>query len=477
MASEQVGAISIRAGALKGRLRIALRRATPALALVLAVVFSVASPASAAIDGDVPHSGRPRIIGGTNTYIMVHPWQVEILLQNDSSCGGSIINNLWILTAAHCAIGADTILVRYGSSVSDPLAHSQTSGGISTARYFWLGKSFFVHPDYRQPNSPLSSDIALLELQFPLRFRAAVQPITLANSNIDRGLWPGRHVSATGWGFTDCGSETPPAQLQATTLVFQERVGRYYRLTSATGASGIALGDSGGPATVVADGRPVLIGVAKGLGKVPYCPASDSYYVSVAAHIDWICETIRNDNPGCPGFKPPPPAGPPDIVSWRNSVTNDTHLSFSATHNTAVRFHATANQSGNWTWRVDGTIRKNHTNATSDDFDLSFPGGALPSTRIVSVRAANRNGTSRDVSWTVTVTAPPRPPPLVIHQWGENDRKGHIGDIYLYRNPYNGKTEYFQLVRLGGDDRYWYFPINQTNNTYWRFVGTIRPPG
>ncbi|NEO37871.1 MAG: hypothetical protein F6J90_16665 [Moorea sp. SIOASIH] len=60
---------------------------------------------------------------------------------------------------------------------------------------------------------------------------------------------------------------------------------------------------------------------------------------------------------------------------------------------------------------------------------------------------------------------------LDLHAWGENDRKGKIGQIFKYDNPYNGDTEYFKLVNLGSDERYWYFPTDKTNNGYWEYLG------
>jgi len=69
-----------------------------------------------------------------------------------------------------------------------------------------------------------------------------------------------------------------------------------------------------------------------------------------------------------------------------------------------------------------------------------------------------------------------------LHYWGEsskdgseNDRAGNIGDLYVYDNPYSNATEYFGLIRLGSDNKYWYFPIDQTNNHYWLYLGNTNP--
>jgi len=59
------------------------------------------------------------------------------------------------------------------------------------------------------------------------------------------------------------------------------------------------------------------------------------------------------------------------------------------------------------------------------------------------------------------------------HQWGDYDRLGTVGDLYVYDNPYNGDKELFKLTRLGGDGRYWYFPTNKSNNWFWTYISDL----
>lgn len=59
------------------------------------------------------------------------------------------------------------------------------------------------------------------------------------------------------------------------------------------------------------------------------------------------------------------------------------------------------------------------------------------------------------------------------HQWGNYDRIGTIGDMYVYDNPYNGDKELFKLSGLGSDGRYWYYPTNKTNNRFWTYISDI----
>ncbi|ENP8454320.1 trypsin-like serine protease [Photobacterium damselae] len=56
-------------------------------------------------------------------------------------------------------------------------------------------------------------------------------------------------------------------------------------------------------------------------------------------------------------------------------------------------------------------------------------------------------------------------------RWGHNDKKGVIGDYYKYQNPYNGDLEFFELTSLNNSGRYWYFPTDKSDNTYWKYRG------
>lgn len=49
-----------------------------------------------------PLSSIIRIVGGENADIADYPYQVSIMIENYHACGGSILSNSFILTAAHC---------------------------------------------------------------------------------------------------------------------------------------------------------------------------------------------------------------------------------------------------------------------------------------------------------------------------------------------------------------------------------------
>jgi hypothetical protein len=59
--------------------------------------------------------------------------------------------------------------------------------------------------------------------------------------------------------------------------------------------------------------------------------------------------------------------------------------------------------------------------------------------------------------------------------WNSFDRRGVIGRVYAYDNPWTKRVEFFRLARLDPDGRYWYFPIDRKDNEYWEYLGTDLP--
>ncbi|XP_052074219.1 chymotrypsin B-like [Mytilus californianus] len=79
-----------------------------------------------------------KIVGGGNAAISEYPWQVSLQLRSSGSwyhiCGGSIINNNWVVTAAHCVDGSSTSTLRIAAGMTQLSDTSRTgdSGGPMT---------------------------------------------------------------------------------------------------------------------------------------------------------------------------------------------------------------------------------------------------------------------------------------------------------------------------------------------------------
>ncbi|XP_063705348.1 trypsin-3-like [Culicoides brevitarsis] len=184
-----------------------------------------------------------RIVGGEQITINQRPFQVSLNYNGYHYCGGSILNEYTILTAAHCAQNhVSYYKVRAGSS-------SKNEGGqlvqVST---------IINHPRYG--SNGYDSDVAIMKLSEPLRFSAEVQPIKLAPRGYQVG--DGDTVVVSGWGALASGGSSPMYLYQvAVPTVNQQVCANAYGASSITntmicaglGGKDSCQGDSGGPLT------------------------------------------------------------------------------------------------------------------------------------------------------------------------------------------------------------------------------------
>ena len=97
------------------------------------------------------------IVGGEDADILDYPWQVALIESSGgwswAFCGGSIIDNYWILTAAHCLedVNENNLYVRAGSD------NSYAQGGNS-----YSVEEIIVHPNYN--NNTMNNDLSLIHI-------------------------------------------------------------------------------------------------------------------------------------------------------------------------------------------------------------------------------------------------------------------------------------------------------------------------
>lgn len=145
------------------------------------------------------HISVPQIVGGTEATPNEFPWQILLTYGGlSASCGGSIIHESWILTAAHCVQGDNPSWRTVVAGI-----HDRTSDAANPYLQRRAVKRITIHPNYN--NSTLDYDIALLELEIPLTLNTKVAPITLAG-NSDGALYnAGTVLTVSGWGHTTYG--------------------------------------------------------------------------------------------------------------------------------------------------------------------------------------------------------------------------------------------------------------------------------
>ncbi|XP_065084074.1 chymotrypsin-2-like [Ochlerotatus camptorhynchus] len=147
---------------------------------------------------------KGRIVGGQNAASGQFPYQVSLRSSNNAHfCGGSIVNNRYVLSAAHCTFGrtsADTRVV-VGT-------HLLNSGG--TIHYT---TNIINHGSYN-PNT-LANDISLVRTASVIAYNNLVQPIDLEYTYITTGS--GARVS--GWGQLRNGKNSNNLQWLSTTII------------------------------------------------------------------------------------------------------------------------------------------------------------------------------------------------------------------------------------------------------------------
>ena len=125
------------------------------------------------------------IVGGTAAPDGKYPWQVRLYSSDDDAvgfCGGSIIDEKWILTAAHCLLDTDAVVVGYGSNDRTKTTKIES-------------EKIIVHPGYIAGEK---ADVALVKLKKPIPDAKA---IAYADAAQDQALLPdGANVVVTGWG-------------------------------------------------------------------------------------------------------------------------------------------------------------------------------------------------------------------------------------------------------------------------------------
>ncbi|XP_034980854.1 coagulation factor IX-like [Zootoca vivipara] len=133
---------------------------------------------------------RIRVVGGMDSKKGEIPWQVYILNQEQKGfCGGSIINERWIVTAAHCLEYVPHTVVAGEHNVNIEDGTEQRRRVTRTV----------PHPTYNASNK-YHNDIALLELDLPLEFNQYAVPICLADKEFTNSLLKHSIGTVSGWG-------------------------------------------------------------------------------------------------------------------------------------------------------------------------------------------------------------------------------------------------------------------------------------
>uniref|UniRef100_A0A8C4QKC1 Zgc:92590 n=1 Tax=Eptatretus burgeri TaxID=7764 RepID=A0A8C4QKC1_EPTBU len=223
-----------------------------------------------------------RIVGGYQCPTHSQPWQVS-LNSGGHYCGGSLINEQWVLSASHCYTLPDKFAIHLGT---DNLCNEG-----NTVQHIGVEKA--IKHRHFNPYT-LDNDIMLIKLAHPAQLNNYVQPVPLATSCLSAGTI----CTISGWGYT---LQEFPCDLQCLNLpVMPDSVCRSSypgMITQNMVCMGYVEGgkdacecDSGGP--VVCNGE--LKGIVS-WGEGCAEQSHPGVYTNLCKFTDWIQETINNN--------------------------------------------------------------------------------------------------------------------------------------------------------------------------------------
>ncbi|XP_075043411.1 coagulation factor IX [Mixophyes fleayi] len=248
-------------------------------------------------DDIVPVTVDPnvRIVGGTDSLKGEFPWQVHLINEEKVGfCGGSIVNEKWIVTAAHC--------------VFPPFEFSVVAGELNTRieegteQYLKVAK-VITHPTYNFVMSKYNNDIALVELEKPMILNDYARPICIGNRDFTDKLLKTTSFSwVTGWGHIQFqGISSIRLQKLAVPYIERSACKRSSRFHVSTymfcagysdQAKDSCQGDSGGPHASEFKNIWFLTGITSWGDK---CAEKGKYgvYTRVSRFTDWIMNTTK----------------------------------------------------------------------------------------------------------------------------------------------------------------------------------------
>ncbi|XP_040835660.1 chymotrypsin-like elastase family member 3B [Ochotona curzoniae] len=238
-----------------------------------------------------------RVVNGEDAVPYSKPWQV--LLEYKASggwsftCGGTLIDRCWVMTAAHCVVSGRTYRVVLGE-----YDRSVTEGPEQTI----IVEKAIVHPQYNNNNVAKGYDIALLKLSKCAELTDEVQLARLPPAGYI--LPHGTQCCVTGWGRLSTGGQLPnKLQKGLLPVVDYEHCSQRDWWGSTVKETMVCAGgdevsgcngDSGGPLNCPGeDGELEVHGVTSFVsGYGCNYPKKPTVFTRVSAYIPWIKENF-----------------------------------------------------------------------------------------------------------------------------------------------------------------------------------------
>jgi len=258
------------------------------------------------------HANLKWIVGGTETEKNEYPWQVGFVEKGDSLiwCGGSLISDSWVLTAAHCTEPhrAGDLQILLGHHDSNDLSRTIRSNVAQIVN----------HPKYDE-GTHNNYDLSLVKLETKIDFRRtpSVRPVCLPRD--DHNDYVGYKATVSGWGTVKAGGERSNVLLEVdVNVIDNDSCWKDFRYRQAEiteqmlcahvegGGKDSCQGDSGGPLVTHGSGDGYTAGQNHELiGVVSWgngCAEADypGVYSRVSKQLGWIEQVTAQGWNTCP---------------------------------------------------------------------------------------------------------------------------------------------------------------------------------
>ncbi|XP_074048851.1 kallikrein-14 [Macrotis lagotis] len=251
--------------------------------LPLLILLLLWVPAAIPAPADLPGNFRneEKIIGGQACVPHSQPWQVALYVSHSFHCGGVLLSNRWVLTAAHC----------FNWNLRAFLGKHNLIYQESSQKWVNVVKKI-PYPKYNTRTK--NHDLMLLYLEKPVNLTNKIRPIQLAKDCAR----PGTTCLVSGWGTISSPFVHYPNALQCVNLRIssEQECKRAYgkAITSGMVCAGepgkdSCQGDSGGPL--------VCNGALQGLVSwgIEHCALKSfpGVYTNLCRYRTWILNEIQ----------------------------------------------------------------------------------------------------------------------------------------------------------------------------------------
>ncbi|KAG8235395.1 hypothetical protein J437_LFUL009254 [Ladona fulva] len=228
---------------------------------------------------------QPRIYGGELVIGRQFPGQISVQYIQGHKCGGSIVNENYIVTAAHCveySLEDLSVLSGTNSLVNGGIRHNVTE--------------IHVHEGYNVSDSWIN-DIAVLKVDPPFVFDNNTAAVALPQQG--QVTPEGSIGTLVGWGWTEDELPDDLRMVNVQVINYEECNRQFEELnptvypemicSSTEGKKGSGSGDSGGPLYV----NRQVVGISSWV-TVSAMESFPDVLIRVSAYVDWINSKVRS---------------------------------------------------------------------------------------------------------------------------------------------------------------------------------------